>query len=83
MNPTNPEMQDDLAEFAMLTSEGYRRVCTGPCKQGREACPCPESCEVPCGEEHEGFGAVVWPLFLLVLAALLVAVVLGLGRLFA
>lgn len=82
MTPTNHEMADDMAEHAMLTHEGWRKVCTGPCNQGRDRCPCPQACEVD-DEAHEGFGAVVWPLFLLVMAFLLTAVAMGLGRLFA
>ena len=82
MNKTNHEMADDMAEHAMLTHQGWTKVCTGPCTQGRTTCPCPESCEVP-SEEHEGFGAVVWPLFAFVVSAFLVTVALGLARLFA
>ena len=25
------------------------RACTGPCRQGRAPCPCPDACEVPEG----------------------------------
>ena len=46
--PTEP------AEFSKLIRH---LECCGNCKQGREACPTPQACEVP-----EGSGALLWPL---------------------
>lgn len=49
--------------------------CTGPCKQGREACPTPEACELRDGDDQqlEAVG-----LFALAVSAIVVLVVVGL-----
>ncbi len=70
---------DDMADHAMHTAEGGRRIdthritaaCSGPCNQGRKACPCPDACEAEEDAPHVS-GAIsvcVW----LVLAFLAVA----------
>lgn len=38
--------------------------CSGPCNQGRAACPCPADCQQPEPEPKEGAGAVVVPVFM-------------------
>ena len=40
--------------------------CSGPCNQGREACPCPAECQRPEPEEKAGSGAIVVPALMLV-----------------
>ena len=64
MNPAHTDM-DEVAEFgvALNQREGFHRItaCSGPCRQGRENCPCPESCEVSADDPHEGWGAWVVP----------------------
>lgn len=79
MNPANHEMADDMAEHALLTHQGWTKVCSGPCNQGRSACPCPQACE----REDEGMGAVVWPLGLLAVAAFLAGLAYFIARVLA
>ena len=49
--------------------------CTGPCEQGRVACPCPVSCEIEAALDENtwrifGLAALAVVLFVLVIAAL-------------
>ena len=49
--------------------------CTGPCQQGRVACPCPVSCDIEAALDENtwrifGLAALAVVLFVLVIAAL-------------
>lgn len=46
-------------------------ICTGPCNQGRSACPTPEACEVSEDDADPVASAVFWRLY--AVAVLLVA----------
>lgn len=35
------------------------KTCTGPCQQGRQACPTPEACELE-AEEPDFYGRAHW-----------------------
>jgi len=53
--------------------------CTGPCQQGRVACPCPTSCEIEAALDENtwriaGLGALAVVLFV-TLVAILVALI--------
>lgn len=58
------DMADDMAEFGaqLNTREGYHRHCTGPCDQGRKACPCPQDCQQP---DDQSADAQVFPMLLI------------------
>lgn len=64
---THHEAMDDPAEFGaeLNTREGYTRHCTGPCNQGRRACPCPNDCLQPEEDQPHVSGALAWPLYCL------------------
>jgi hypothetical protein len=76
------DMADDMAEFGarMNVSEGGLRIdthrpipaCSGPCEQGRKACPCPDACEAEDDAPHVS-GAISVCVWLAVASAAVVA----------
>jgi len=69
--------------FVQVNADLWRRTgvahpaCSGgPCRQGRDPCPCPEACEQPSAEREATERAVFWWVYIVLVVAILSAIFL-------
>lgn len=64
------------ADLWRRTGVAHPACSGGPCRQGRDPCPCPEACEQPSAERDATERAVFWWVYIVLLVAVVSAIFL-------